>query len=330
MPFIPADVSMYPAEWSIYNTGGLATSSSCLDPKQRLMTPQGSVTAEEIWCALEKGDAPALITSNPCIDAPCRAIGACRTETGGRQVRLESGEVLRLTNGHVVLTSPGTFCRKGGRGLFREDSCEYVRDLRVGMSLLGQRIVHITDVQYMRAIRIWTERPEWLMTPGGSAIGSRWHELFSAWCITGSEILRETGDDEPLHVPTDSIGWVHPSISPRRGRDRYSRRLHTADSPWEAKGILGSTEHMYRALNEYSWPISSHIRLDNIGAYRNVLILGPHAWQRGDHDVCWIPGTEVWADCARASVKDIWDGDTCIPAPSPRKREVQKVRVVNG
>jgi hypothetical protein len=327
MPFFLDNESIYPIGWGTYSGGGLSSSSSCIDPKQRLMTPQGSVTAEEIWHALERGEAPALITSHPCIDAPCRAIGACRTETGGRQVRLESGEVLRLTNGHVVLTSPGTFHPKGWMGEFREDSCEYVRDLRVGMSLLGQRIVHITDVQYMRAVRIWTERPEWLMTPGRSAIGSRWHELFSAWCIIGSEVLRETGD-EPLYVPTYSIGWIHPTLAPQWGRDRYSQRAN-GGNPWGAAGILGSIDHMTRALKEYSWPLENPVRLDNIGAYRSSLLLG-HAFERGDHDVCWIPGTEVWADCARTSVKDIWDGGTCIPAPSPRKREVQKGRVVNG
>jgi hypothetical protein len=227
--------------WNIYVGIALVMESSCMSPSTMLRTAgSGSLSAAEIYDRLQHG--PVEVEAyDPLSRDPLMVVGGCRTRAPGVRIEFADGASVELTNGHVLFVSQdGT-----------DDLYLRAQDVRVGDVLSDKTVVSVQQLGEIDAIRLWTDRPEWLITADGVVIGSRWQEIISAWGTCGIEVE----DNRGHRITRHEVGFVHARSQEIWDAERGEEDPYNV--PWDHWTELGDREHRYRAWKESSFSLNT-------------------------------------------------------------------------
>lgn len=165
-----------------------SSSLSCILHDQEIMATTGPVRAADVVDAFERGEIVRLAASpheaDPIKATATTVVAACRTTAPAVELVYTDGRSVRLTTGHAVPSGSGAARIIAGRPELRfrllqggEATLDAVRPIRPG-DWLGDGVVSdVRDLGVRPAVRLWVTGPEWLLTPSGLRIGTRWHEV---------------------------------------------------------------------------------------------------------------------------------------------------------
>lgn len=171
------------------------SSYSCILDMQELVDATGQPnTAKAVLGAFRRGERIDLMVDPlgiPGRDDVATVIAACATKAQAVEVVLTDGRSVRLTVGHALphqASRPGSGCVlstiiSGRPEMIVEmgdgDQLTYPRipPLRVGDEIGDGIVAEIHDLGRRTAVRLWVDGPEFLLTPQGMRIGTRFHEV---------------------------------------------------------------------------------------------------------------------------------------------------------
>jgi len=239
-----------------------SSSLSCILHDQEIMTPRGAVRAADVVDAFERGELVRLSASpheaDPLRTTATTVVAACRTTAPAVELVYTDGRSVRLTTGHAVPSGSGAARIIAGQPELRfrllqggEATLDAVRPIRPG-DWLGDGIVSdVRDLGVRPAVRLWVTGPEWLRTPSGLRIGTRWHEVCGdavlVQAIPPAEFFDEPPDRAQLaRDPRAAARRVRPVRAGTRGG--HARRAVPAERAQYARGVRRALDQVPRVI----------------------------------------------------------------------------------